>query len=197
MIFKKYINESARPIEGSIIDDMDKRCDKCDTLLNDMGKCPVCDEGEVDIDTDVLGECKKAEQPLVEARSAKELLDAAFPGVFNWDNSSPESEITEAVVTEELSAYDKLLQHFPELAQTKKSVDDSNTLPESVSSPAKDEYDDNYDFEDDDFEADRIHAALYGGDRMYCKCGKKLVMDEWGGHCPDCDAVDFDTRYDD
>lgn len=30
------------------VDDMDKRCPECNTLLNDMGKCPRCDEGEED-----------------------------------------------------------------------------------------------------------------------------------------------------
>lgn len=30
------------------VDDMDKRCSECNTLLNDMGKCPKCDEGEED-----------------------------------------------------------------------------------------------------------------------------------------------------
>lgn len=54
------------------------------------------------------------------------------------------------------------------------------------------EYDDDYDFEDDVVEQDRMHAALYGGDREYCdKCGSKLVMDEWGGSCPKCDAEEL------
>lgn len=38
------------------IDDMDKRCEECNTLLNDMGKCPKCDEEEEDLDEAVLNE---------------------------------------------------------------------------------------------------------------------------------------------
>ena len=54
--------------------------------------------------------------------------------------------------------------------------------------PEYDYDDDQYDF-DDDVEQDRMHAALYGGDRTYCdKCGAKLIRDEWGGSCPNCDA---------
>ena len=32
------------------LQDMDKRCDKCNTLLSDNGSCPKCDEGEENID---------------------------------------------------------------------------------------------------------------------------------------------------
>lgn len=49
------------------------------------------------------------------------------------------------------------------------------------------EYDDDYDI--DDVEEDRIHAALYGGDLTYCKyCGERLKRNEWGGYCPTCDS---------
>ena len=30
------------------VDDMEKRCEKCNTLLNDRGTCPKCDDGEED-----------------------------------------------------------------------------------------------------------------------------------------------------
>ena len=33
---------------GESIDDMEKRCERCNTLLNDSGTCPKCDEGEED-----------------------------------------------------------------------------------------------------------------------------------------------------
>jgi hypothetical protein len=59
------------------------------------------------------------------------------------------------------------------------------------------EYDDEYDFEDDDVEQDRRHAALYGGDRMYCKCGEKLHFNEYGSYCPVCDPQDPSDMYDD
>lgn len=67
------------------------------------------------------------------------------------------------------------------------------------------EYDDEYDFdnEDDIVTQDRIHAALYGGDREYCdQCGSKLVRDEWGGTCPHCNETEIemsrqDSLYDD
>lgn len=57
-------NERARIIhEAEVIlnlnesvDDMDKRCEKCNTLLNEIGKCPKCDDGEEDLDEAVLNE---------------------------------------------------------------------------------------------------------------------------------------------
>lgn len=109
------------------------------------------------------------------ANEAKEILLA-----------NANESVAESVVTEEKDPYDKLVDAYPE-------------LEESVSS--WDEYDDQYEFdnEDDVVEQDRMHAALYGGDREYCdKCGSKLVMDEWGGSCPKCNAEEiFDAKYDD
>lgn len=48
------------------------------------------------------------------------------------------------------------------------------------------EYDDDY-YDLDEVEQDRIHAALYGGDREYCSdCGAKLAWDEGYAYCPVC-----------
>ena len=59
------------------------------------------------------------------------------------------------------------------------------------------DYDDDYD-DLDDVELDRRHAALYGGDRMYCDCGTKLKMNEWGGYCPKCEPeMEFDSDVED
>lgn len=57
-------NERARIIhEAEVIlnmsesvEDMDKRCEECNALLNDMGKCPKCDDGEEDLEEKVLVE---------------------------------------------------------------------------------------------------------------------------------------------
>lgn len=50
-----------------------------------------------------------------------------------------------------------------------------------------DDYDDDYD-DLDPVAQDRMHAALYGGDRVYCDCGTKRVADEYGYfYCPECD----------
>lgn len=57
-----------------------------------------------------------------------------------------------------------------------------------------DEYDDNYDIEDD-VELDRRHAALYGGDRMYCDCGRRLSYNEYGSYCPYCEPEDPEEVY--
>ena len=59
------------------------------------------------------------------------------------------------------------------------------------------DYDDDYDF--DDVEEDRLHSSLYGGDRTYCSCGRRLIRDEWGGYCPVCDAEEeeIDRMYHD
>ena len=45
-----------------------------------------------------------------------------------------------------------------------------------------------YEFSDDDFEDDQMHAAVYGGDSKYCKdCGAVKVYDEDGfAYCPKC-----------
>ena len=43
------------------IEDMDRRCEECNTLLNDMGKCPKCDDGEEDIDESILTEASPAD----------------------------------------------------------------------------------------------------------------------------------------
>lgn len=38
------------------VDDMNRRCENCNTLLNEAGKCPKCDEGEEDLNEDILNE---------------------------------------------------------------------------------------------------------------------------------------------
>ncbi len=91
-----------------------------------------------------------------------------------------------------LSNLQKLKAAYPELDfgsdLIQEDIDDSDYDDEDDKFA---DYDDDYDL-DDDVELDRRHAALYGGDRMYCNCGRKLVMDEWGGRCPYCDSEDFD-----
>jgi len=49
-----------------------------------------------------------------------------------------------------------------------------------------------YEFSDDDFEDDQMHAAVYGGDSKYCKlCGTVKEYDEDGfAFCPKCDKDD-------
>lgn len=58
------------------------------------------------------------------------------------------------------------------------------------------DYDDDYDIEDD-VEMDRRHAALYGGERMYCDCGRKLSFNEWGSYCPFCETEESSRTYSD
>ena len=66
-------------------------------------------------------------------------------------------------------------------------------VKEDLDDPYAD-YDDDYDF-DDDVEQDHVHAALYGGDRTYCECGRRLEYGEDGyTYCPDCDN---EFNYDD
>ena len=69
--------------------------------------------------------------------------------------------------------------------------DSKETVEEDLDDPYID-YDDDYDF--DDVEQDRVHAALYGGDRTYCECGRRLEYGEDGyTYCPDCDdAFNYD-----
>lgn len=202
------------------IEDMDKRCEKCSTLLNDGGTCPKCDDGEEDYGDE-------AKENITEELSVREKLKAAYPEL-NFD-----APVNEGCVKEELSNKEKLLRAFPELNFNNKPIEQDTQTEElsnrqtpetarpeldtdapveeglvgdtagtagkveSVNSDPEDtfEYDDNYDFEDDDVEMDRRHAALYGGDRMYCDCGHKLSYNEYGSYCPVCEPEDPENKY--
>ena len=127
--------------------DMDKRCEKCNTLLNDSGTCPKCDHGEEDM----------GDTELEEGLTAAQKLKARYPEL-NFDKYG----VTESVEEEDEYA----------------------------------DYDDDYEF--DDVEEDRAHAALFGGDRTYCSCcGEKLTRTEWGSYCPKCEPDDDYSNYDD
>lgn len=110
-------------------------------------------------------------------------------------------------VNEELSNKEKLKLAYPELnfdnntetveegllGDVVTSVKNALNIGESVEEESEEDldtdymdYDDDYDI-DDDVEQDRRHAALYGGDRMYCDCGTKLAYDEYGSYCPNCE----------
>lgn len=201
--FPKFMIENERkrleqlkaqiPVVESL-DDMEKRCENCNTLLNDQGTCPKCDDGEEDYG-DVV----------VEELSAREKLKAAYPEL-NFDASTKdevteeivndaetetivEEVITEETVVEELSNKEKLLKAFPELNFDKTPVEEGcSTADATVEESVEDTFDYDDDYEVDDVEEDRAHAALYGGDRMYCDCGKKLSYNEYGSYCPECDA---------
>ena len=240
------------------LDDMDKRCEKCNTLLNDGGTCPKCDDGEEDLAEAVSNKEKLKRafpelnfdrtEPITEGKYGKltapsedleflanefdkELSKAGFDyeisikdgfkinivsnqfndikdfaekhfkkhhlsmdieeldGSFNIMLKKEETEAQESL-EETLTAKSKLINAFPHINWAFKdaSISDSNMEEEF------EEYDDEYDI-DDDVEQDRRHAALYGGDRMYCDCGTKLSMDEWGGYCPKCNPRDPKETY--
>lgn len=175
------------------LDDMNKRCETCNTLLNDQGTCPKCDDGEEDYNDEINEEL-----------SNKEKLMKAFPGEFNFDTTVTES--AQEVIEEDISVREKLKRAYPELnfespvseaVETNEELSNREKLKKAYPElnlescvkedvdPEQFDYDDVYDI-DDDVEQDRRHAALYGGDRMYCKCGTRLKMDEWGSYCPDC-----------
>lgn len=164
------------------IDNMDKRCEKCNTLLNDSGTCPKCDDGEED-----YGDNSKLDEEL----SVRERLKRAYPEL-NFDTTeikeSKDDNMTESTITtEELSNKEKLKRAYPEL-----NFDSS--ISENIEPEDNFDYDDDYDIEDD-VEMDRRHAALYGGDRMYCDCGTKLSHDEYGSYCPRCEPHDSEEAY--
>ena len=234
------------------IEDMDKRCEKCNTLLNDMGTCPKCDDGEEEDIEDSSSETTMEESVKTEELSNKEKLKRAFPEL-NFDQTvvtvvcqneelSNKEKLKRAYpelnfdvepvvenIQEDLSVREKLLKAYPELNFSKDSDRDLNEKVCSASddscdtdeiqegfgipTPAQvvgniiksvaedmeadiDEYDDEYELEDD-VEQDRVHAALYGGDRMYCDCGEKLHFNEYGSYCPVCDPQDPTDMYDD
>ena len=123
------------------------------------------------------------------------------------------NKIHDNKIEEELSVREKLKAAYPELNFDEKSVDEGLLTPvtnlikavtEDTETPEEEEaevevedswYDDNYDFEEDDVELDRRHAALYGGDRMYCDCGHKLAYDEYGSYCPECNPHEPEAVY--
>lgn len=164
------------------IDDMDKRCEKCNTLLNDGGTCPKCNDEEEDYEDN---------SKLDEELSVREKLKRAYPEL-NFDTveikESREDNMTESTVTtEELSNKEKLKRAYPEL-------NFDSAISENIEPEDDFDYDDDYDI-DDDVEMDRRHAALYGGDRMYCDCGTKLSHDEYGAYCPRCEPHDPEESY--
>lgn len=258
MKFRKFIKENKEvlqdaPVITESIEDLDKQCEVCGTLLNDMGTCPKCDDGE-----ESHAEEDKLEEKLQGSHEdisflANEFDDALKAEKFNYEiemrdgfkinikseqfedikkfadeffkkwnlavDVEDEQDDTHnimlkkanVVVQEELSNMEKLVAAFPELAEENvvteaveelsnieklqrafPELDLETTVTEDVEQEW-DEYDDNYEF-DDDVEQDRVHAALYGGDRMYCDCGAKLVMDEWGSYCPECDAEEAEKK---
>lgn len=120
----------------------------------------------------------KAHNAKNEALSARAKLKAAYPELDFGDN------VDEGLVNINLDASG---QSVGLLGGTGGSVLNSSLDP--------DEFDYDDDYEMDDVEQDRAHAALYGGDRMYCDCGKKLAYDEWGSYCPDCNPRDPEEDY--
>lgn len=193
--------------QNESLDDMDRRCEKCNTLLNDSGTCPKCDDGEEDMNEELTNKEKLlraypeldfdkqsvTEECTNEDLSVREKLKRAYPEL-NFDTEKVEESATcdktedcEPVV-EELSNKEKLKRAYPELNF------DADVVGESVEDDMYSDYDDEYDIEDD-VEMDRRHAALYGGDRMYCDCGAKLSIDEWGSYCPRCTSKDPEEVY--
>ena len=78
-----------------------------------------------------------------------------------------------------LAKYKREIDNLPDVENAVEGNDSSVT-------ESWDEYDDDY-YDLDDVEQDRMHAALYGGDRTYCDCGRRLVPDEDGYfYCPEC-----------
>lgn len=202
---RKQINSLRSMLpKNESIEDMEKRCENCNNLLNDAGTCPKCDHGDEDV-TD-------RDEEMNEELTAREKLKIAFPEL-NFDRQEP---VNEECKNEELSNKEKLKRAFPELnldkdetivneelsvrEKLKNAYPELNfdtDLSESAENPdGYDDFDDDY-YDLDDVEQDRAHASLYGGDRMYCDCGKKLVMTEWGGYCPDCTPEDPEDIYKD
>lgn len=84
---------------------------------------------------------------------------------------------------EDIGAKEKLINAYPDVDWSFNAGSDEFI----------EEYDDDYDI--DDVEEDRVHAALYGGDRTYCDCGRKLIRTEWGSYCPECDPETAEEEH--
>ena len=196
---KKIDALKARLPKNESVEDMNKRCEVCNTLLNDSGSCPKCDDGEEDYedkieeDLSVRAKLKAAypelnfentsEKNITEALSNKEKLLRAYPEL-NFDKS----DVTEKMnITEDMSVREKLKAAYPELNFDSPVTE---SIVEDIEEYA--DYDDNYDLSCDDVEMDARHASLYGGDRMYCDCGCKLHYNEYGSYCPDCEPDEIE-----
>lgn len=128
------------------------------------------------IDSDSTSELVETTEVIEEELSNKEKLLRAYPEL-NFD-----TPVVEELLNETISIRDKLKAAYPELNFDNSVVE--NVIPEEDNFT---DYDDDYDVEDD-IDADYAHSALYGGDLTYCKhCGTRLVRNEWGGYCPECD----------
>ena len=95
------------------------------------------------------------------------------------------AKVFNEVQAERMKKYKAQIDAMSDTSDTA-SVDESYRNSSDEDAPEYDEYDDDY-YDLDPVEEDRAHAALYGGDRTYCDCGKRLVPDEYGYfYCPVC-----------
>lgn len=217
----KTVSDVVDVIPDDFADELfDKIKDKFSNVkLSDTQKDKVEDAAGVETDKDTVG----AILDLIDTRDdveknpqfAKTLVSVIL-GIIAVIEPTPVLEvITAAVMALPAEAIAKVLSLLqlanPVVAGAtlvKKLRDDKNESLKSVTKSVKEDlsdavnedpiesdysnYDDEYEF--DDVEEDRAHAALYGGDRTYCSCGKKLIRTEWGGYCPDCDdAANYDA----
>lgn len=97
------------------VEDMDRRCEECNTLLNDAGTCPKCSDGEEDYDNEIKEEL-----------SNKEKLERAYPGVFNFSDN---------IITEEKSIKDRLKAKYPELNFNESPSADTTVINEETEAP--------------------------------------------------------------
>ena len=114
----------AKVAVGESIEDMDKRCEKCNTLLNDGGTCPKCDDGEEDYGDERL----QLDESIFE--DIKLILDESVS-----KSTCPElaSRIARLAKNEmSLSDYDtETLEHDINNLRAHEWVDQFNELPET------------------------------------------------------------------
>lgn len=89
-----------------------EKCEKCGTLLNDMGTCPKCDDGEEDYGDNDLDECVENDKLPAEARA---IIEEAVIDAFDSGHADEELwdyivEDLEGVVYDEAAA--KLYFHM-------------------------------------------------------------------------------------
>lgn len=121
MKFRKFIKES--------LEDMDKRCDECGNLLNEMGTCPYCDDGEEDIVKDDNDDMIESVEPRYHVKQFAEnwyvITDSEKS--FYKENNTPlffeslekaeekAANLNTKPLTEEMSNIEKLKAAYPEL----------------------------------------------------------------------------------
>lgn len=186
--------------------------------LKDSDKDKIIDASGIDMKTseDTVGEVLDVIENRKDAKDdaeSKKKLATTVLAVMSALEPTPVLEVLTGIVKVlPAKVVSGILDYVQSFNLLNRVLDAKNESISSINKTIVENYDeeeghedsiDEYDFDDDyyfddDVEEDRMHAALYGGDRDYCDCGKRLLKDDDGNsYCPDCDSQSFESEEDD